>query len=98
MIGQAQPELTPSKRQKTDPEDIHNDRNKGNQTYVFVKDVRARIIVNAMISCHESIYKHYNDVIMSAIASQITTLKSVYSTVSSGADQSIIKGTRHWPL
>ena len=30
---------------------------------------------------------HYNDVIMSAIASQITSLASVYSTVYSGADQ-----------
>ena len=30
---------------------------------------------------------HYNDVIMSAMASQITTLTIVYSTVYSGADQ-----------
>ena len=30
---------------------------------------------------------HYDDVIMSAIASQITSLKIVYSTVYSGADQ-----------
>ena len=30
---------------------------------------------------------HYNDVIMGAIASQITTLTVVYSTVYSGADQ-----------
>ena len=30
---------------------------------------------------------HYNDVIMSAMASQITSLKIAYSTVCSGADQ-----------
>ena len=31
--------------------------------------------------------KHYNDVILSAMASQITSLATVYSTVYSGADQ-----------
>ena len=31
--------------------------------------------------------KHYNDVIMSTVASQITSLTIVYSTVYSGADQ-----------
>ena len=33
------------------------------------------------------LYIHYDDVIMSAIASQITSLTTVYSTVYSGADQ-----------
>ena len=32
--------------------------------------------------------KHYDDVMMGAIASQITSLTIVYSTVYSGADQS----------
>ena len=32
-------------------------------------------------------FNHYNDVIMSAMASQITSLAIVYSTVYSGADQ-----------
>ena len=32
-------------------------------------------------------YKHYSDVIMSAMASQITSITIVYSTVYSGADQ-----------
>ena len=41
---------------------------------------------------------HYNDVIMSAMASQITSLTIVYSTVYSGADQTSIKAPRHWPL
>ena len=45
-----------------------------------------------------SFFKHYNGVIMSALASQITSLKIVYSTVCSGADKKNIKAPRHWPL
>ena len=41
---------------------------------------------------------HYTDVIMGAIASQITSLTIVYSTVYSGADQRNITAPRHWPL
>ena len=41
---------------------------------------------------------HYTDVIMGAVASQITSLTIVYSTVSLDADQSNIKASRHWPL
>ena len=41
---------------------------------------------------------HYGDVIMGAIASQITSLTIVYSTVYSDADQRKIKASRHWPL
>ena len=40
----------------------------------------------------------YTDVIMGAIASQITSLTIVYSTVYSDADQKNIKAQRHWPL
>ena len=42
---------------------------------------------------------HYNDVIMGAMASQITSLTTVCSTVYSGADQikENIKALRHWP-
>ena len=40
---------------------------------------------------------HYNDVIMSAMVYQFTSLTIVYSTVYSGADQNI-KAPRHWPL
>ena len=48
---------------------------------------------------------HYNDVIMSAMASQITSLTSVYSTIYSGADQrkhqstaslAYVRGIRWW--
>ena len=41
---------------------------------------------------------YYNDVIMGAIASQITSLMIVYSTVFSDADKKNIKAPRHWPL
>ena len=40
---------------------------------------------------------HYSDVIMGAMASQITSLTIVYSTVYSGPDQNI-KAPHHWPL
>ena len=43
---------------------------------------------------------HYNDVIMSAMVSQITSLTFVHSTVYSGADKTkpSNKAPRHWPL
>ena len=41
---------------------------------------------------------HYNDVIMSAMASQITSLTIVHWTVYSGEDQENIKAPRYWPL
>ena len=49
---------------------------------------------------------HYNDVIMGAVASQITSLTIVYSTVYSGADQrkhqssasvAFVRGIHRWP-
>ena len=50
---------------------------------------------------------HYNDVIMSTIASQITSLTIVYLTVYSGADQrkkkrfaslAFVRGIHRWPV
>ena len=50
---------------------------------------------------------HYNDVIMGAMASQITSLTVVYSTVYSGADQrkhqssaslAFVRGIHRWPV
>ena len=41
---------------------------------------------------------HFNDVIMTAMASQITSLTIVSSNVYSGADQGSIKAPRQWPL
>ena len=54
-----------------------------------------------------NIMSHYNDVIMSAIAFQITSLTIVYSTVYSGADQrkhessaslAFARGIHRWPV
>ena len=45
--------------------------------------------------------KHYDDVIMGAMASQITSFTIVYSGVYSGVQARIkenIKAPRHWPL
>ena len=41
---------------------------------------------------------HYCDVIITAMASQITCFTVVYWTVYSGAYKKGIKGPRHWPL
>ena len=41
---------------------------------------------------------HYNDVIMGAIASQITSLTIVYSTVYSAQIKENMKAPLHWPL
>ena len=41
---------------------------------------------------------HYNDVIMSTMASQITSHTTVYSTIYSGEDQRNIKALRHLPV
>ena len=41
---------------------------------------------------------HYCDVRMCVVASQITSLTIVYSSVYSDADKKTIKALRHWPL
>ena len=41
---------------------------------------------------------HYSDVIMGAVASQITSLSIVYSTVNQAQIKENIKAPRHWPL
>ena len=46
----------------------------------------------------EYVQWHYSDVIMSAVAFQITSVSVVCSTVCSGADQRSIKAPRYWPL
>ena len=57
--------------------------------------------------CSQLCLVHYNDVIMSAMASQITSLMIMYSTVYSGADQSkhqssaslaFVRGIHRWPV
>ena len=44
------------------------------------------------------LWYHYNDVIMGAIASQITSLIIVYSIIIQTQIKEIIKAPRHWPL
>ena len=55
----------------------------------------------------EKTTKHYNDVIMSTMASQITSLTIVYTTVYSGADErkqqssaslAFVRGIHQWPV
>ena len=45
-----------------------------------------------------NVKKHYTDVIMGTIASQITSLTIVYSSLYSGEIKENIKALRHWPL
>ena len=45
-----------------------------------------------------TISSHYSDVIMGAMASQITSLTIVYSTVIEGQIKENIKALYHWPL
>ena len=61
---------------------------------------------NLQINCHFKKH-HYNDVIMGMIASQITSLTIVYSTVYSGAvqrkhqssaSQACVRGIHGWPM
>ena len=48
--------------------------------------------------CGESPKLHYSDVIMSMMASQITSVLIVYSTICSGQIKENIKAPCHWPL
>ena len=56
------------------------------------------LIVTKLQNIRGYVSFHYNDVIMGAMASQITSLTIVYSTVYSGADKKTIKAPRHWSL
>ena len=59
------------------------------------------------LTWHECYGLHYGDVMMSAMASKITSVSIVYSTVCSGADQRIhespaslalVRGIHRWPV
>ena len=60
--------------------------------------------VMAMSACSdtnipsEELWYHHSDVIMGAMASQITSLAFVYSIVYSGEIKENIKAPRHWPV
>ena len=53
---------------------------------------------SGMTARPSSVTVHYSDGIMGTIASQITSVVIVYSTVYSDANQRNIKALRHWPL
>ena len=70
-----------------------------------------KMTIQGLITYHQSLdvflTSHYNVVIMSAMASQITSLTIVYSTVYSGANQrkhqssaslAFVRGTHRWPI
>ena len=78
-------------------------------TDVFCCESKCRLIVTWLSSWDSSLIdlNHYNDVIMSTMASQITSLTIVYSTVYSGADQrkhqssaslAFVLGIHRWPV
>ena len=56
------------------------------ESFLFL--LKASYIVFCLTTDASPLICHYDDVIMGTIASQITSLTSVYSTVYSGADQS----------
>ena len=63
---------------------IHFKTTKTNNVFL-IKTINNRVFINSLVNWFSR--RHYNDVIMGAIASQITNLTIVYSTVYSDADQ-----------
>ena len=78
--------------------------------WVTPKDSRgwaSKYLTNLVRSVIFPIFTHYNDVIMGAIASQITSLMTVYSTFYSGVDQrkqqssaslAFVRGIHRWTV
>ena len=71
------------------------------------RQLSCRDIWKIMTWCDDKIQDHYGDVIMSTIASQITSLTIVYSTVYWGSDQrkhqssaslAFVRGVHRWPV
>ena len=55
---------------------------------LIVPDLQCiHVVLTQMWSFQQMLVPHYNDIIMSAMASQITSLTIVYSTIYSGVDQ-----------
>ena len=68
---------------------------------------KPEIYCDMMTSRHGLLFLHYNDVIMSTMASQITSLAIVYWTVHSGTDErkhpssaslAFVRGIHRWPV
>ena len=77
-----------------------------NMDFIVIQTFKFDIILRVCISTSHSAY-HYSDVIMSTMASQITSRTNVYSTVYSGADQrkhqnsaslAVVWGIHRWPV
>ena len=65
--------------------------------YIWMLHVSCVVWISTK-SLRKTMFPHYGDVIMDAIASQITSLTIVYTVVYSDADQRNIKAPRHWPF
>ena len=85
--------------------DVHTLRWRHNERDGVLNNRRLHCLLN--LSFNSKLKNHYNDVIMSVIASQITRPTIVYSTVHSGTDQSkhqnsaslaFVRGIHRWPL
>ena len=76
--------------------------------YILVRHVTlAAVIGSTNLVLHFQVMSHYGDVIMGAMASQITTVTTVYSTVYSDVDQrkyqrsaslAFVRGIHRWPV
>ena len=74
---------------------------------VSIFDAERMTVMAWNLACGCILSWHYNDVIMSAMVSQITGASIVYSTVCSGADQrkhqssaslAFVRGIHRWPV
>ena len=73
----------------------------------FYRSILMKFIMAALLVLGQSLHTHYNDVIMGAMASQITSLTIVCSTVYSGTDKrkhqssaslAFVRGIHRWPV
>ena len=78
---------------------LHVDHTFWNRVAILIK------IVYWNIWCRSASRTHYNDIIMSAMASQITNLTIVHSSVYSGAEKNqssaslaFVRGIHRWPV
>ena len=79
----------------------------GQNQWGIMYDDRVNHRVSATAATRKNTFSHYNDVIMIAMASQITSLMIVYSTVYSGTDERkhqsstslvFMRGIHRWPV
>ena len=82
---------------------------RSHRVYLFVRGARhhRNWMIDWCTACHDLVIWHYGDVIMCAIASQITSLTIVYSTVYSDAVQrkhqssaslAYVRWIHRWPV